>query len=174
MRAARDDELDAAGRVVAAAYRAAGGTPEHYLAVVADARSRAGDGEVLVAVDPGGSVLGSVTLALPGSRLAELSAPGESELRMLGVDPSAQGRGIGRALLHACLARARARGAFRMVLSTEPHMDAAHRMYEREGFARAPELDWEPEPGVALIAYALPLARSEPVTPPDPADAARR
>ena len=34
-------------------------------------------------------------------------------------------------------------------------MTVAHRVYERLGFVRAPERDWEPVPGVHLIAYHL-------------------
>jgi hypothetical protein len=34
-------------------------------------------------------------------------------------------------------------------------MASAHRVYERLGFSRAPERDWQPVPGVDLIAYRL-------------------
>lgn len=158
VRLARPDELDDAGRVVAAAYGAVGQMSGEYLAEVADARARADHGEVLVAVDADGAVLGSVTFVLPGSQLAELSREGEAEFRMLGVDPAAQGRGVGQALLLACLERARAAAARRLVLCSASNMSTAHRMYERVGFQREPDLDWEPEPGVRLVAYALALA----------------
>ena len=36
-------------------------------------------------------------------------------------------------------------------------MEAAHRIYRRLGFERAPELDWSPEEGVDLIAFAKEL-----------------
>ncbi len=158
VRKARADELVPAGRVVAAAYEAVGDMPADYLVEVADAPARASQGTVLVAVDPDGTVVGSATFVLPGSRLAELSRTGEAEFRMLGVDPSAQGRGVGRALVHACVDLARAAGAARLVLCSAANMAAAHRMYEREGFVREAGLDWQPEPEVRLIAYALPLA----------------
>ena len=35
---------------------------------------------------------------------------------------------------------------------------AAHRIYERLGFERRPELDWTPVPGVDLRGYALRLS----------------
>jgi ribosomal protein S18 acetylase RimI-like enzyme len=41
-----------------------------------------------------------------------------------------------------------------MVISTDPRMTAAHRLYERLGFARLPERDWSPEPGVDLLVYS--------------------
>jgi hypothetical protein len=36
-------------------------------------------------------------------------------------------------------------------------MTPAHRIYERLGFVRAPDRDWEPEPGIRLVAYLLAL-----------------
>jgi hypothetical protein len=37
-------------------------------------------------------------------------------------------------------------------------MYAAHRIYDRLGFVRTPERDWEPVPGlVSLLTYALEL-----------------
>lgn len=159
VRRARDDELEDAGAVVVAAYRADGlGGEPGYLEVVGDARSRAPDGEVLVAVGGSGEVLGSVTYARHGSPLAEVSADGEAEFRMLGVAPSAQGRGVGRALVLGCIEQARRDGARRLMLSTQRQSAVAHRLYERLGFVRAPEQDWSPSPGVDLLVYSLELA----------------
>lgn len=155
MRPAGVDELDEAGRVVAQAYRAGGSTPDPYLEVVTDARARAADGEVLVAVGDDGTLLGSVTFALPPSPLAELSRPDEGEFRMLGVAASARGHGVGEALVRACVQRSRAAGKAGVVLCTQPWMRAAQRLYEREGFVRDPERDWQPVPGVELLAYRL-------------------
>jgi len=36
-------------------------------------------------------------------------------------------------------------------------MLAAHRIYERMGFVRTPDRDWEPIPGLPLLTYALEL-----------------
>jgi hypothetical protein len=36
-------------------------------------------------------------------------------------------------------------------------MRAAHAIYERLGFTRAPERDWSPLPGVRLLAFTLSL-----------------
>jgi len=163
VRSATPAELDDAGRVVADAYRAGGLDSEpEYLQVVADARSRARDAEVLVAVDVAGRVLGSATYVRHGSPLAELCGAGESELRMLGVSPAAQGLGVGRLLVEECLAMCRRDSAHRMVLSTQVQARPAHRLYERLGFARVPALDWTPVPGVDLIGYAraVPAAAS--------------
>jgi ribosomal protein S18 acetylase RimI-like enzyme len=103
-------------------------------------------------------VLGSVTYARHGSSLAEVSAPDEAEFRMLGVAPQARGRGIGQALVDACVALARRDGVRRLVLSTQEESAADHRVYERRGFVRRPDLDWTPVPGVDLRGYSLSLA----------------
>ena len=76
---------------------------------------------------------------------------------MLVVDPAAQGRGVGELLVTTCLDRARAAGKRRMVISTDPRMTAAHRLYERLGFTRLPERDWSPVPGIDLLVYARDL-----------------
>jgi hypothetical protein len=40
-----------------------------------------------------------------------------------------------------------------LVLLTLPAMTAAHRLYEKLGFRRSPERDWEFEPGRRLLGY---------------------
>jgi ribosomal protein S18 acetylase RimI-like enzyme len=76
---------------------------------------------------------------------------------MLAVVPAARGLGLGEALVRHCIARAREDGCRTLRLSTEPVMHAAHRIYRRLGFARTPERDWELQPGVELLTYALAL-----------------
>ncbi|MER5865524.1 GNAT family N-acetyltransferase [Kitasatospora sp. NPDC002040] len=50
------------------------------------------------------------------------------------VDPAARGRGIGRALVEAACALARADGVHRMTLRVLAHNAQARRLYERCGF----------------------------------------
>ena len=161
IREALPRELDAAGEVVVRAYETLPG-PRHpeYLASIRDAARRARHCSILVAIDDAsGELLGSVSY-VPDARnpYAELERDGEAGFRMLGVAPGARGRGIGEALVRACIARARAAGRSGLAISTVPTMKAAHRLYERLGFQRAPERDHEPVPGVRLWAYVLSLA----------------
>jgi GNAT superfamily N-acetyltransferase len=83
--------------------------------------------------------------------------PDESGIRMLAVLPAAQGRGVGRALVDACIDRTRQLGHTALMLHTTPWMHAAHRVYKNAGFQRWPERDWTPVPEVPLLAYRLPL-----------------
>jgi putative acetyltransferase len=66
---------------------------------------------------------------------------GVMELVKLTVAPDAQGLGLGRRLVEACLAFARGRGARRLVLLSNSRLGAALRLYEGLGFRRAPMPD---------------------------------
>jgi ribosomal protein S18 acetylase RimI-like enzyme len=158
IREALPTELDAAGDVVVRAYGTLPGAqhPGHaeYLASVRDAAQRARHCAILVAIDAAsGELFGSVSY-VPDARnpYAELEHDGESGFRMLGVAPEARRRGVGEALVRTCIARARAAGRSGMAISTVPTMVAAHRLYERLGFVRAPDRDHEPVPGIELCA----------------------
>lgn len=162
IRAARPAEHTAVGQLTARAYLDDGlltfGAQDPYLHVLRDAAARATDAELLVATDPEGSLLGTVTYAPQGSPMQDIAVPGEAEFRTLAVAPRARGRGVGESLVRACVARAEAeKGAVRLVLSTSPDMLGAHRIYRRLGFVRTPERDWEPVPGLSLLTYKLDL-----------------
>lgn len=159
VRVATEAELDAAGAAVRDAYAADGHASSEpgYLDTLADARSRAREATLVVAVDPDGVVLGSVTFALPGTAWAEVSRTGETEFRALGVAPAARGRGVGEALTRWCVEESRRLGSRRVVMCSLDTMHSAHRLYRRLGFRRRPDLDWEPVPGVLLLGFALDL-----------------
>ncbi|QGN47029.1 GNAT family N-acetyltransferase [Micromonospora sp. WMMD558] len=161
VRSAGPADFAAVARLTVAAYEADGQLKGEtgYGAVLADVATRAAHGDVLVAVDPvTDAVLGSVTFVLPGSRYAELSGPGEAEFRMLAVDPAAQGRGVGAALVDACVARATGSGCSAVVICVrDGHAASAQRLYRRRGFVRVPEKDWSPLAGVDLLALRLDL-----------------
>jgi GNAT superfamily N-acetyltransferase len=159
IRSARPDELAAVGALTLRAYQAddyfANGVPSSYGASLADARSRYEQAELLVAVDAGDRLLGTVTIAQVGTRYTEICRAGELEFRMLAVDPGARRRGVGEALIMAVLDRAREAGHCAVVLGCQERLPALRRMYERLGFQRAPERDWDPVPDVHLLAYSI-------------------
>ncbi|MEW2472944.1 MULTISPECIES: GNAT family N-acetyltransferase [Micromonospora] len=154
-------DYPAVARLTVAAYEADGQLKGEngYADVLADVAGRAAHGEVLVAADPAtGQLLGSVTFVLPGSPYAELCGPGEAEFRMLAVDPAAQGRGTGAALVEACVARATELGCTALVICVRDGLaESAHHLYRRHGFTRTPHLDWTPLPNVHLLALRRPL-----------------
>ena len=130
---------------------------ERYATQLADVAGRADRADLLVVRDAGGRVVASVALVLDGDFGEITESDDEAAFRMLVVHPAVRGRGVGELLVRTCLDRARAAGKRRMVLSTDPRMTAAHRLYERLGFRRMPERDWSPAPGVDLLVYALEL-----------------
>lgn len=154
VRDARPADFRRIAELTVRAYR--GMVGDRYLAELADVPSRAAHTQLLVADAPPEAVpLGAVAFIPQGGRYAEVAQDGEATFRMLAVDPAAQGRGVGAALVGECLRRARAAAARRLVLSTDPRMVPAHRIYDRFGFVRDTTRDWCPEPGVRLLCYVL-------------------
>ncbi|WP_371479606.1 GNAT family N-acetyltransferase [Kitasatospora sp. NBC_00315] len=157
IRHAREEDLPGAGEVCVEAFVGDGHTaPDSgYVGLLRDAARRAREAELLVAVDADGQVLGCVTLAVGGTDWADIAAEHESEIRMLAAGGAARGRGVGEALVRAAVARSRELGLTGMAFSTRPGMLAAHRVYRRVGFTRAPGRDWSPAPGIDLMVYSM-------------------
>ncbi|MEV5977306.1 GNAT family N-acetyltransferase [Streptomyces sp. NPDC052114] len=160
IRRALPAEYEALGALTAHAYLDGGhldfGAEDPYLDVLRDVAARAARAEVLVAVADD-ELLGGVTFVPSGGAMAEVSRADESEIRMLAVAGAVRGRGAGEALMRECIRRSRDAGRTALVLSTQASMHAAHRLYERLGFVRTPERDWQPIDDVSLLTYELRL-----------------
>lgn len=157
IRSARPTEYARIGEITVAAY-VDGGYISHghgYVDELADTGTRAAGAQVWVATDDDGRLLGSVTWCPVGSTWREIAGNDEGEFRMLAVAAEARGRGVGTALIQACLDEARATGLAGVAISTMAEMTGAHRLYERMGFSRIPEADWSPVNGVCLLAFRL-------------------
>ncbi|MGH3934993.1 MAG: ribosomal protein S18-alanine N-acetyltransferase [Pseudonocardiaceae bacterium] len=89
--------------------------PEAFLEAIAA-------GHHYLAAREGGFLIGYAGLARAG---------GEAEIHTLAVDPAYQGRGIGRALLHAMLDHAAGAAVF---LEVRTDNEAAIQLYRSEGF----------------------------------------
>jgi GNAT superfamily N-acetyltransferase len=154
IRAAAPLEFGLVGEICVAAYTAGGHlTPgDEYATTLRDARARSESTEILVAVRDN-RIVGTVTICPTGSHYAEVGRAHESEFRFLAVVPEAWRTGVGEALVAACEEHARARGLEAHVICVIDRNTAAHRFYDRLGFSRLPERDWEPAPGVHLQAY---------------------
>jgi GNAT superfamily N-acetyltransferase len=120
VRVAEPAEYAEAGSITADGYRADdllrrtdGLVDFDYQAQLTDASRRAREAELLVAVDDG-QVLGTVTWCPPLSPWREVATrPDQAEFRMLSVAAAGRRRGVGRALVNACLDRALARACTR-------------------------------------------------------------
>lgn len=153
-------DADGIGVLTEQVYRAGGWTSESYAAVLRDGRARIEDAIVFVATLHG-AVVGSATLAPPATRFVNVARSDEAEVRMLAVAEEARGRGIADALMDACERAAHAAGMAGVVLSTDPGMHAAHRLYRRRGYRRLPERDWATTRTTYLV-YRVGLAASGP------------
>ncbi len=125
----------------------------------------------LLAVRDGGLLLGSVAY-LPAGRTAPPLPREWASVRLLAVDPEARGRGVGAALVHACIDRARAEGADVLGLYTTGMMDTARALYARLGFVQDAVLP--PRHGQPCWRYRLDLTVPSPALPSAPAAEAGR
>lgn len=156
VRLARPEEFPAVTEVTLGVYVGGGYIPadDSYVTELSDTATRAREADLLVAVEDG-SVLGAVTYCPLGSAWREIAAEDEGEFRMLAVSGAARGRGVGLALVEACVERAREAGLSGLAISTMSEMTDAHKLYGRLGFTRVPDSDWSPESGVCLMAFRL-------------------
>ena len=146
--AVRDDELEELLRDV---YVGGGFTDAQVASTLFAAAAVRARGQVLAARDRDGALAGMIIVVppeSPGRRLAEVH---EAELQLLAVRAARRATGLGRRLVEAALAELRRLGLRHVVLWTQPTMYAAHRLYERCGFVRAPIRDFEREARVFWV-----------------------
>ncbi len=105
--------------------------------------------ELLMAISDDGKILGAVLYfgdiqqyGAGGTVTQEKNASG---FRLLAVDPSARGLGIGKALSVACIERARKAGHAQVIIHSTAYMKVAWKMYEKLGFVRSEDLDFKQE-----------------------------
>lgn len=101
---------------------------------------------------------GSVVLFPPKSNAYDglADAVEYPEIRMLAVDGEFRGKGVAAALIAECVARSRAKRYRLIGLHTGEFMKPAIRLYERLGFRRVPEHDFQPaDDGIVVRAYRL-------------------
>ena len=153
IREIRPAEFTAVGELCVQAYEAGGhlesGSP--YAETIRDVADRASTDTMLVA-ESGGQIIGTVTICSPGTPYAEICQPGELEFRFLAVEPKHWAQGVGKKLVRECEERGRA-VATQLVICVIDINTGGHRFYEKLGFERLPERDWEPRPGIKLQAY---------------------
>ena len=156
------EELDQVSLLIRDAYQEyqANFSPEvweRYSRDIMDVRSRLDTSELIVA-ENSGRLVGAVTFYPNTSPSDQGGWPaGWTGIRLLAVHPDARGMGIGRVLMDECLRRSRLLSATALGLHTTELMGIARGMYERMGFARVPEYDFQAGPEVVVLGYRLDL-----------------
>lgn len=160
----RDEDADAVNALALAAFEQYRGVYRDWETLargVGSMAAMAGSAELIVAGDAAGALTGAVAYVGPHrAPRADFFAPEWPIIRMLVVDPSARGRGLGRRLTEECIARARRDGAGVIALHTSPAMEVALGLYLRMGFRlerRVPDRFGVPY-GVYLKSLAGPAA----------------
>lgn len=115
-------------------------------------------GVELIVAELEGSIAGSVVLfpaksdAYEGN-VEELDYP---EIRMLAVSSEYRGNGLATALISECIQRAKSKGFRSIGLHTGEFMKTAIQLYEKIGFQRVPEYDFQPaDDGITVKAFRL-------------------
>ena len=162
IRDAHPEELDEVSHLIKDAYieYQHSITSRHwrfYLENIMDVRSRLDVSQLIVA-ELDKQLVGTVTLYLQASPSSQEEWPeGWAGVRILAVRPAYRQRGIGRALMEECIRRCRKANISTIGLHTGPAMAIARKMYEDMGFLRAPQYDFQPGPGIVVMAYRLDL-----------------
>jgi GNAT superfamily N-acetyltransferase len=147
VRDAAPADYPAIRRVILAAYRQYSGLIARdifspYLADVLDLDQHARHGRLLV-VEADGRILGFGAFYPDASVQGFGWPPGWASGRALAVHPDARGHGVARALLAAVERLAREAGAPVYAFHTASFMTDAIALYERAGYHRAPEFDFD-------------------------------
>jgi GNAT superfamily N-acetyltransferase len=113
--------------------------------------------ELLVA-DLDGEIIGSVALfpAEIDAYEGHVEVLDYPEIRMLAVAQRTRKKGVASALINECITRAKASGSTYIGLHTADFMRDAMRLYERMGFERIPQFDFQPaNDGIIVKAFRL-------------------
>ncbi|MCM3653783.1 GNAT family N-acetyltransferase [Metabacillus litoralis] len=115
-------------------------------------------GVELIVAELDGVIVGSVALFPPKADAYEgvIDELDYSEIRLLAVTPEARGKGVAQALVHECIKRTKEKEFDTIGLHTADFMNSAMKLYERIGFERHPQHDFEPaNDGVVVKAFRL-------------------
>lgn len=170
IRNARPEEFAAIGQLMVRVYSQLEGFPKEseqpayykMLANIGELTHKPGT-ELLVAASPAGAVAGGVVYfndmqyyGSGGTATKEKNAAG---FRLLAVDPSVRGQGIGKLLTLECIRRAREARLAQVIIHSTRAMQTAWKMYEGMGFVRSEDLDFI-QGELPVFGFRLLLSRS--------------
>jgi GNAT superfamily N-acetyltransferase len=156
IRDAHPEEYAEVGALTVAAYE--GLVTDGYREVLRDVPLRAAESAVMVG-ELGGAIAGTVTLVPPtaAERWRNSDQPDVGTIRMMGVAPKFRGRGVGSALVAACIDRSRDVGWRELALVTTADMRSALPIYLAAGFVRDQAIDKIVNDDMLLLGYRMRL-----------------
>jgi GNAT superfamily N-acetyltransferase len=154
IRNADASEFEQIGQLLVTVYSQLDGFPKEneqpdYFRALANvgAFTRKPDTALLVAVSKENEIAGALVYfdnmihyGSGGTATREKNASG---FRLLAVDSSFRGQGVGRMLAEECVRRARQKQHQHLIIHTTMAMQTAWRMYENMGFKRSADLDFK-------------------------------
>lgn len=153
VRNASPQEFEGIGKLMVAVYSQLEGFPKEseqplyykMLANIGELTTKPGT-ELLVAVSPVGKIVGAVVyfndMKYYGSGGTATNEQNACGFRLLAVDFSARGQGIGKLLTQVCIQKAKDKKAKQMIIHSTRAMQTAWKMYEKMGFVRSEDLDF--------------------------------
>jgi GNAT superfamily N-acetyltransferase len=153
VRNARPSEFHEIGRLLAQVYSQLDGFPkEHeqpnYYKMLYNIGefTKKPETELFVATDIGDKIAGAVVyfgdMQYYGSGGVATQEKNASGFRLLGVDPLARGKGVGKLLVNQCVRKAVDRQHRQVIIHSTKAMQTAWKMYDSLGFKRSEELDF--------------------------------
>jgi GNAT superfamily N-acetyltransferase len=153
VRNARPEEFGEVGKLLVEVYSNLDGFPKpgeqpNYYKMLADVGSLTlkPNTELLIAVSAEDKITGAVVyfgdMQYYGSGGVATKELQSSGFRLLGVDPSARGHGVGTMLTNECIRKAKSAKAKQLIIHTAMAMQTAWKMYESLGFKRSEDLDF--------------------------------
>jgi GNAT superfamily N-acetyltransferase len=154
IRNADRSEFEEIGRLLVSVYSQLDGFPKEeeqpdYFRALANVGlfTEKPDTSLLVAVSGEKKIAGAVVyfdnMFYYGSGGTATKETNASGFRLLAVDPSSRGRGVGRMLAEECVRKAGEKNHKHLIIHTTMAMQTAWRMYENMGFKRSADLDFK-------------------------------
>lgn len=151
VRDAKPEEFKAVGQLMVDVYSQLEGfpkleeQPEYYetLANVGEFTAKPKT-RLLVATDHSENIGGAVVYFGDMDQYGPFDFPktNAAAFRLLAVSPASRGQGIGKLLTDYCIATAKKEGYAQMIIHSTAAMQIAWKMYERIGFKRSEDLDF--------------------------------
>ena len=156
IRTAKPGEFEEIGKLMVQVYSQLEGFPKEsvqpdYYKMLANIGelTKKPNTELLVAVSSDGKIGGAVIyfsdMKFYGSGGTATKEQNASGFRLLAVDPTARGQGVGKLLSIECIRKAKEHKNSQVVIHTTKAMQVAWKMYENLGFKRSKDLDFMQE-----------------------------